>query len=198
MRRQIGQLGRYGLFVVAAGIAACCFHPPIAMAQTPTESISYPLLVVRDDNGHLVGPVVGMTWADDSSAGVGGFLELAQVAALFRFEGEKIVLSTREDRLATGVEVRYELADCQGTVKMKGADVRLQALLGAIYGIGAGKVLYRASTDPSNVCADNTYQSWSRDGFSCTNSSGTVSSPCRIATAVVDLDLLFTPPFHLE
>jgi len=186
-----------GWAAVVLAIAGCCCFPWTATAQSPTESISYPLLVARDSNGKLVGPVVGMTWADDTSALPGGALELAQVGALFRWQGEKIVLAVREDSLNTGVEVRYELPNCQGTAKMRGPDVRLQALLGAIYGIGDGDVLYRASTDAGNACSDNTYQSWARDGLGCVNGSGTVSF-CKVATSVVDLDTLFTPPFHLE
>lgn len=164
------------------------FQASVAGAQTIGR---FPGMVVNDNNGNPIGPVVYMdpgqmipvVRIEDSNVNVPAFL--------------KVFSDTQLD--GTMGTTYFSSADCVGTAYHNAAfsvnDHGVAALYGYIYSVaisGGAQHLYR--TDETATPGGSTsYNSTYAVSGGCTNSSGTISA--RTAVDVVNLDSMFPPPY---
>lgn len=64
------------------------------------------------------------------------------------------------------------------------------------YAIGPGRILYWAPE--GGPTGGINYQSWARDGSTCQTSGGSVGLPMLLASTLLNMDDLATPPLTLK
>ena len=126
---------------------------------------------------------------------------------MLRYDGWSILLVAEENRLQVpdnfleGVQtsmesVHYELPGCSGDVYLDGVWTDVERLMGETYAVGYDNLLWR-STDV-HPPAGSVKQSESRGPGHCEDHELGFAENLHFGEAVVDLDNLFTPPYHLE
>lgn len=151
-----------------------------------------PAFTVVDDTGKFVGRVVELgTRTDDPwwGAPAGGV-----PTVLVRFDENDVLFrlgSPNDLRLSR--TVYYQGSGCTGTAK--GIPNNFDQLRGELHAIGTGGWLLRGTGKETRI----DYQSWARDGSSCQETGfATLSEVPWELEAVLDLEEVFTPPFHVR
>lgn len=145
-------------------------------------------LVLYDNDGEIVGPVVGFMGGDFSTPP-------ADPIVMIRHDDHEILAKLRSSTvLSFPKRVLYAGTDCTGSVAIEYNVFQgevLGDLQGGTYGIGVGGLVYFG---PRSAETNFTYQSWARDGSSCQPSSG--SGGALEASTLFTLN--FSPPYRLE
>jgi|GEM_PF-5881389 len=163
------------------------FGASVAGAQTIGR---FPGMVVNDNNGNPIGPVV--------------YMDPPQMIPVVRIEDTNVnvpvFLKVFSDTLLDGTMATtyFSGTECSGPAYHNASfsvnEHGVAALYGYIHSVavfGGAQTLFRTneSTSPSSSSYNSTYSVSS----GCTNTSGMISA--RTATNVVNLDAMFPPPY---
>lgn len=162
------------LFAVAALVVA-------STSESATVSVN-PSMVISDDNGAVLGPVIGFQTNGRPLVLINDPTEPSNMPRGVIVRVEKNGLSTEDD-----FEVFYSAADCTGTAYLKPASERsgLAEMTGINYSVGLNGsevVLYKVSGAGSNTSYQSFYRSTT---LSCSNSSG--SRDLIAATQIINI-----------
>lgn len=205
MRRDV-ILGAMGAFMAVVLLGAGTLVLRNDGIQYPDGSIQRTAdAVVVDSIGEVVGPVIGFS----SRFNTGGNLAIPTVEPVILFRGDthplvfnfggglyvprKLVCT--EGCISHVREVYYSLPDCEGSAFTPTGGNGFDEFVDVKYALGYQEMLYRTSS--LTWLTNEPYQSRGHS-IHCTNQSSDLSSAWALEYTGLDLDVLFTPPYHIE
>lgn len=155
-----------------------------------------PRLLVRDNVGTLVGPVVAFT----PTRGPVVDFRYDDLPVLLAVSSDSLVkaksLHCESDLFGCRRRVFFEDPGCQGEAYLGGEVTPVEDLVGkpdSVHAVGFGNILYQRQ-DP--ISTNVTLESYSETPSNCTDEMST--RDIYPTVLILDLDDWFTPPYHIE